>query len=263
MDLKELVEQFAKENGLSYSDSFHLLSEFDYDTNATQHELETRYRAATAVWESLCGRFGFQNPFPVRIPLPRGNRVYHQLLSLTLQKEQDTIRLDCSTAYISRPGSWADGAKTSISHTFECLPQVTDLTGAFEHWAVSERRLHSERIQQGDTASRIVDHDFFYNPASWTLHDFLDRKGASIRKAGHGTLLTLNVGTPLGYFGAPMSIYLLSKNGHCGAIMTKNKWPSVDFDFDGFQTGYHGDDGFASLPMLTESPFQFVLSAGT
>lgn len=257
MDWGELTDRFAAENGLTYSESHSLLREIDYDPHATKQEFEARYRRAAAVWEALNGRFGFHGPFPVQMPLPRGNRVYHKLMSLSLQKVRDTIRLNCSTEYISKPGTWADKATTSISHDFLCLPDVKDLTAAFEHWAVAERQWQSERIQKGTVATRIDDEDFFYNPSSWTLHDFLDRRGASIRKAGLGSLLTLNMGC-LGYAGATTTIYLLSKDGHSGTIITKNRYPGVDFDVEGFRVGDIDDPDFSELPELTDLRYEFA-----
>jgi hypothetical protein len=242
------VESFAESHQLSRSLSSYLMEEFDGDFEQALIHLETRYRPAMSDWESFENHFGIQQPFPVLMPLPSGGRIYHKLRSLTFSRQINTITLRGTTVFLGKPGSWNDGAKCSFTHTFEYLPDVKTLEAIFEHWAPAQRETYSRQ----SVSPQHSDYALLSNPASWTLHDFLQRGWASVKRCGLGTCISLIMGCE---YGGSESIYLLSHQGLDGTLVTGGDFCSTFFDSDGFVIGKIGD--YPDLPIPSEEPFEF------
>ncbi|MDB5342146.1 MAG: hypothetical protein JWP89_523 [Schlesneria sp.] len=247
------VTPFAETHQLSRSLSSYLMNEFDGDFEQALIHLETRYRPAMKEWESFENHFGIQQPFPVRMPLPRGGRVYHKLHSLTFSRQVNTITLRGTTVFLGKPGSWNDAAKCTFSHDFEYLPEVRTLEDIFEHWAPVQREKHSLHLASPSNRGDAEDEMFYRNPASWTLSDFLERSWATVSQCGAGTRISLRLGW---YFGECLTTYLLSEEGCDGTLVTGGGFTSVNFDADKFVIGRTGD--FPDLPIPTEAPFEFL-----
>lgn len=244
----DVIQLFAQTNRLSLSASSDLFHEFEGDMKQAQDHLESRYRPAMEEWELLRGRVGFRLPFPVRIPLPSGRKIYHKLRSFTLARKAETITLHCVTQYLGKPESAHDGAVCSFSHRFVYLPNIKDLPQIYEHWAGQHL---SAAISD---SSHLPGVDSLRDPDYRTLHDFLTNKLAALHKSGDGVTLQISRGD----YGGVSSIYLLSHGGLDGAIVTEDDWPSVHFDASEFEVGTR--DMFSELPILDESPFEFATS---